>query len=801
MELFKFKKILATSIITLMIGTLFIPLISGDIDNNSDPLVITANQSGDNIEINYEINDFIEEPILIDGVEYSIIHIGEEPNLLLAGKPDIPLICRSIIIPDTAKMKLNVVTVTYKEYNNVIIAPSKGNLLRTVNPDDLPYKFDEIYNIDAWFPGDIATLREPYIIRDFRGQVVELYPIQYNPVTKQMRFYSDITIEVSPDGIDNINCIYRDQLPEKIDVDFKSIYKNQFINFGNFGRYDPIGELGNLLIITYDEFWDEMEPFVEWKNIEGIPTKMVNVSEIGDVNAIKTYINEYYNNTGLTFVLLVGDAAQVPTLTAWNYASDPSYTFIVGDDHYPDLFVGRFSAQTPEQVVTQVEESIEYEKYPQNSSEWYHKGFGVASNLGPGDDSEKDFQHIRNIRTKLMNYTYTDVDELYDGSQGGEDAPGYPTPDMVSTAVNDGRSIANYCGHGSAMSWSSSGFSTIDINNLVNDNMLPFVTSVACNNGEFDSYDECFCEAWLRATNNGEPTGAIAATGSSKSMSWSPPMDAQDEFIDLIVGTYPDNIRHTIGGIHYNGCMHMNDQYGSSGYSETDNWHIFGDPSLQIRTDTPLEMSVIRNEDIEEESISFEISVTDIEGALCALSRNGELLGYEYTDENGYALIIFNDPVIGEEPLDLVITAFNKIPYMAVIPVIVDEPPNIPAKPSGPKTVIIGQLTNFSTNTTDLEGENIYYKWDWGDGNQSIWTGPYQSGETVEASWMWSEIGPYFIKVKAKDTKGKESDWSDHLLITVKKSKTLNNIFFQKLFERYPNILKILDFLLKRLVL
>lgn len=37
MELFKFKKILATSIITLMIGTLFIPLISGDIDNNSDP--------------------------------------------------------------------------------------------------------------------------------------------------------------------------------------------------------------------------------------------------------------------------------------------------------------------------------------------------------------------------------------------------------------------------------------------------------------------------------------------------------------------------------------------------------------------------------------------------------------------------------------------------------------------------------------------------------------------------------------------------------------------------------------------
>ena len=111
------------------------------------------------------------------------------------------------------------------------------------------------------------------------------------------------------------------------------------------------------------------------------------------------------------------------------------------------------------------------------------------------------------------------VDELYDGSRGEGDTSGNPTPSMVATALDDGRSVVNYAGHGGPTGWSTSGFGNSDINTLVNDNMLPYVICVACNNGQFDDYDACFCEAWLRATNNGEPTGAIAATGSSKSSS------------------------------------------------------------------------------------------------------------------------------------------------------------------------------------------------------------------------------------------------------------------------------------------
>ena len=64
--------------------------------------------------------------------------------------------------------------------------------------------------------------------------------------------------------------------------------------------------------------------------------------------------------------------------------------------------------------------------------------------------------------------------------------------------------------------------------------MLPFILSVACNNGTFTN-GTCFGEAWLRATNGGQPTGAIATYMSYISQSWDPPMCGQDEVVDLLV--------------------------------------------------------------------------------------------------------------------------------------------------------------------------------------------------------------------------------------------------------------------------
>ena len=81
-------------------------------------------------------------------------------------------------------------------------------------------------------------------------------------------------------------------------------------------------------------------------------------------------------------------AACFPRAVRWLFAaggaSDPSLSLIVGSDNYPDIFVGRLSAENVSQLETQIERSVEYEKLPQDGSSWYHKGTGVASNQGSG---------------------------------------------------------------------------------------------------------------------------------------------------------------------------------------------------------------------------------------------------------------------------------------------------------------------------------------------------------------------------------------------------------------------------------
>jgi predicted phage tail protein len=93
--------------------------------------------------------------------------------------------------------------------------------------------------------------------------------------------------------------------------------------------------------------------------------------------------------------------------------------------------------------------------------------------------------------------------------------------------------------------------------------------------------------------------------------------------------------------------------------------------------------------------------------------------------------------------------------------VVTSEPPADPDQPSGPDQGVPLTEFTFSTTSTDPEGDQILYMWSWGDENQTEWIGPYNSGETVEATHMWENIGNYEIKVRAKDVNGAKSEWSE----------------------------------------
>jgi hypothetical protein len=96
-------------------------------------------------------------------------------------------------------------------------------------------------------------------------------------------------------------------------------------------------------------------------------------------------------------------------------------------------------------------------------------------------------------------------------------------------------------------------------------------------------------------------------------------------------------------------------------------------------------------------------------------------------------------------------------------------PPAIPNKPSGPTIAYKGIIYDYSTSTTDPDGDNVYYWFKWGDGTNSGWVGPYASGSTGIASHIWNNYGTYNVKVKAKDIYGAELGtlWSNSLAVTI----------------------------------
>lgn len=652
--------------------------------------------------IKLKVNSFnFKDVTTPNGIEKVLI-ADNSTAILQKAYPDLPKFTESIIIPDFGKTKVEIVSSNYYEIENISIAPSKGSFTRNINPATVPYEYGKVYQEDKFFPAQIAKTNSPYIARDFRGQSIQIYPFSYNAVKKNLRVYTDITIKITSIKGKGINEFNRTKSFTKIAKEFKNIYSRHFINYDSQTRYTPLEEEGNMLVICYDDWTDQMQPLVDWKNKIGRHCEMVTVTEAGGTaNAIKTYVQNYYNTNGLTYLLLVGDASQVPTLSS-NGDSDNAYAYVTGNDHYLEFFVGRFSAETAAHVTTQVQRTITYENGSTLTSGWLNKTMGVASALGDGqgDDGEADYVHVRNMQTDFTNFTYvTPTVEQFDGSQGGNDATGDPTGATVSAELNTGIGNALYCGHGSDFSWVSSGFDVSDINNLTNDNKLPFIFDVACVNGNFVG-QTCFGEAWLRAENAGQPTGAIAIVASTINQDWAQPMVAEDEMVDILVESYANNIKRTFTGVAVNGMFLMNDE--TSDWAMTDTWTTFGDPSVMLRTDDPANMNITHASAIIMGQSSFTINC-DFDGALACLSKGGVIIGTA-TVTGGTADVAVADIAPGDI-VDLAVTGFNKVTYLSTVNVVAPSGPYVAMTTydfNGSSTIDYNSSKNLNVELTNL---------------------------------------------------------------------------------------------------
>ena len=656
------------AIIFFIVGNLFSrDWVEVNSPSPSEPAVVVLSNTQEAVKLSFELSGYFSEKT-IGGIKITIP--GGVP-ILEKGSPELPIITRSIQIPDLAKMELKVLSSNFIDILVQDIAPSKGNLTRDINIQNVPYEKGIQYQEDSFFPNKISRMRDPYIIRTERGQTVVFQPIQYNPVRNILRVYTNIILEISQVGISSVNPLVRYPNRNSGVREMEEIYKQHFINYASTtNRYEPLDEDGSMLIICYEPFIDAMQPFIDWKTRKGQRTELVSLSDIGDnADAIKSYVEEYYYEYGLNFLLLVGDIAQIPSPrfsegAGSNSPSDTYYGFIPTGDYYPDVFVGRFSAENIGHVTTMVNRTIEYERYPDLDGTWYKEAAGFASDQGPGDDGEYDDEHMDIIRQKLLDYTYVEVDQVYDPS--GSVADG-------EVAINEGLSVINYTGHGSSNSWGNGcPMNNTNVNSLTNSGMFPWIWSVACVNGEFH-LGTCFAETWLRATNSdGSPTGAVATLMSTVNQGWNPPMDGQDEMNNIFVESYSNNIKRTFGGLSYNGCMEMNDNYGSQGNVETLYWTTFGDPSFVVRSDTPQEIIAVHDNIMIIGGSQFSVQTNSNESVL-ALSRDGILLGVATADADGLCVVDLDEPVNIPGTIDIVITSYNHVPYETEINVIAPD--------------------------------------------------------------------------------------------------------------------------------
>ncbi|MBC8215015.1 MAG: hypothetical protein H8E64_00680, partial [Candidatus Marinimicrobia bacterium] len=238
--------------------------------NTNEFSVQVLNSNDQQTTISYDFGSYNRFPVEINGETYYRLHVENEAVTFDSAAPELPKITRSIIISDDAKVKVNVIEYEYTEYQFPIV-PSKGLILRTQNPDEVPYTFGDIYQQDTEYPINIGELGTPYILRDFRGVSVTAYPFIYNPQTQTLRVYYHLILEVNTIGKDVVNV--KTRITNSYDKYFEGLYSGHFINFDEM-RYDTIDEHGRMIVIAYVAFMEAMQPFVDWKNQKGIPCDM-----------------------------------------------------------------------------------------------------------------------------------------------------------------------------------------------------------------------------------------------------------------------------------------------------------------------------------------------------------------------------------------------------------------------------------------------------------------------------------------------------------------------------------------------
>ena len=241
-------KIVVLFLIILTYKTPFCQRIWVDFDNGGETnqMPVLDQYSSNSFQIDF-YGMFKNHKIYFDTL-YDVLSLpGNFSKTCNSGFPQLPAFTFYVEVVDTPSIIIN--SKEYGTFQNYTILPFQISELLSESDSIQPFeKNDSIYNINEFYPFNNVSIGRPSICRGHRISTVVVYPVQYNPITKEIKYIKNIDITIENAGtVDS----------ELDNVMFDGFLGSFVANYTNSTNSDNNIDL---LIITPDEYETLLEP-------------------------------------------------------------------------------------------------------------------------------------------------------------------------------------------------------------------------------------------------------------------------------------------------------------------------------------------------------------------------------------------------------------------------------------------------------------------------------------------------------------------------------------------------------------
>lgn len=617
-------------------------------------VVVPSNSGPASVELRLSLGD-VTRTRANDG--FDVVNAPGLVPMDAAGLPDVPVTGSLIAVPNGFTPVVLSVHEAQTELAGSIVAPAQKKF-RCATPGRETFEFDAaLYDSEEIFPARGVEIEEVGILAGVKLARIALHPIRVDFARKATLVSTKMVVRVG------FKANGEARTPVTVSKEIYGLLRGATANVAFLNRDVQMATgAETLVIVTGDAYKTTIEPLVKWKKATGLKVDVFTLTEAGGTKEkVKEHLQKYYDAAAKkpAYFLFVGNKDTMPAFNeptgSGQAASDIRYAQLAGNDAIPDVLYGRILGDNAAEVTLHIDRLLAYEQHPDKGATWYPQGMTIASNEG-SNPSDKEYGD--QVQAALKAHTYKTMDTFLQGDSTA-------TSSNISKALDEGRTWIAYFGHGSGTSWGSTtdSFSNETIGTLTNGGKLPAIIDVACQNASWVKIKTCFGKKWVTHTAAGKPAGAVAFYGGSVNISWHPPAV-------MSVGVAKAHFEkpvHTIGGSVLGGQLYLIEKMGS-GASSIDNlkwYNLFGDPSMMIRTNTPLAYNVTQN--IVKRDGRLEVTVTakdmdgkgvaNIQAALAA--PEGSLLAVGKTTAEGKAVLTVEGITALEPESVLTTTGYN----------------------------------------------------------------------------------------------------------------------------------------------